>query len=135
MTSRRRTQRRTPRAVLGGVVAGIGLVLANGLGCGSTEEPKPPEAVDSNHPHKEPTSTHPADSGIDPADAADPVDVAVTPDAAADAEDASAPADAGADASEAASATPEASGPSGPAVCGLSACAPGAPCPDLIIDQ
>ena len=27
------------------------------------------------------------------------------------------------------------SGPGGPAVCGFTACAPGAPCPDLIVDQ
>ena len=122
MTILRRTERRWATAVLSGLAASIALAC----GCGQSTDPPSPEPTQRTLPHpKSATMTSDAsDASMLAPDADDEPSVEI--DAAPDA---------GPDVVEAAATEDEASGPGGPAVCGFSACAPGAPCPDLIIDQ
>jgi CelD/BcsL family acetyltransferase involved in cellulose biosynthesis len=107
-----RTLRRA--ALLCGLAAGAALAS----GCGPPESPRPPESTEEVTPRPA-SAAVPASAGVLLADASDSesVETGAQPDAreaAVDADDA---------------------GPSGPTVCGLTACAPGAPCPDLIVDE
>ncbi len=163
-----RTERRWALAVLNGLAVSVALIT---FGCGSTDEPQPPEAPENSAPRNKAASTSfdasvsdaPADqSAVDDQSAAADQSAVADQTAAADqsavadqsaATDHSAAADEGAGATDAAreasvdgaihvhdaaAETPVAEAgphaPSGPAVCGFKACAPGAPCPDLIVD-
>jgi hypothetical protein len=122
MTTFRRTERRRTAAVLSGLAAGVALAA----GCGSTERPLAPESTQQTTPRDKSTTT-PADASVvDATDAGDATD--------ATGGDADAAPDAGADLGEGATDDTSDSGLGGPAVCGFTACAPGAPCPDLVID-
>jgi hypothetical protein len=120
MTSLKRTERRWRGAVLSGLTAGLTLAI----GCGQTADPPPPESTQK--------SAAPRDKSAPTTDASPPVvDASVDDSAGMDAEP-----EAGADVDEAGDdAEADAGGPSGPAVCGFTPCAPGAPCADLIIDE
>jgi Lysyl oxidase len=123
MTSPRRTVRRRPIVVLSGLATGVALAA----GCGSSDTPRPPESTESATPRPKSAAVS-ADASIFVVDASDDASRA----------DAGWPADAGADLAEAGDA--DADGPGVPAVggsatCGLTACEPGAPCPDLVIDE
>ncbi len=121
MTSLKRTERRWRGAVLSGLTAGVALVL----GCGSKASLLPPESTEKSAEPRDKTTTMAADAS------SPVVDASVDQSTGVDAEP-----DAGADVAEAAAdAESNPGGPSGPAVCGLTPCAPGAPCPDLIIDE
>jgi hypothetical protein len=122
MTIPRRTERRWGTAVLSGLAAGIALAC----GCGQSTDPRPPETTQRTLPRpKSATMTSDAsDASMVAPDADDEPSIEVDPTP-----------DAGPDVVEAAATQDEATAPGGPAVCGFTACAPGAPCPDLIIDQ
>lgn len=110
MTSLRRTGRRG--AVLSGLA--IGATLA---GCGQSIGPLPPDSTDRSRARTESTQAIP--------DAASPGNAA--------SEQASSPTPAALDAGE--DGADDDGGLGGPAACGLTACAPGAPCPDLVLDE
>jgi CelD/BcsL family acetyltransferase involved in cellulose biosynthesis len=109
------------------LLGAFGAVAALVVGCGSTDAPGPPLSVQQTSPRAK--ASTPMDAAVLGSDALDMPVVAVeagmvgTPDA-----------DSGEPGAEAAIETGAAE-PTGPAVCGLSACAPGAPCPDLVVDQ
>ncbi len=123
MTSLRRTERRWGGAVLSGLAAGIALAC----GCEQSTRPPAPDTTQSTLPHPKSTTM-----ASDASDASMPV-VDASEDEPSAVDDAQP--DAGPDVVEAAAMQDDETGPGGPAVCGFSACAPGAPCPDLIIDQ
>jgi hypothetical protein len=114
MTSSRRTERRWGAAVLSGLAT-----AALAAGCGAPDSPRPPESNQGGTPRSS-SAIVSANAGVFVADASDHesdeagAQPAASNDGAEDADDA---------------------GHGGPAVCGLTACAPGAPCPDLVVDQ
>jgi hypothetical protein len=115
-----RTLRRTKAAI--GFVAGVAL----GSGCGSTQGPEPPELVTRAEP-RDKASASEIDGAARPSaneggeeDAA--LDGGIGDDSAGEA--------AGSDDGLAADGGDD----GGPAACSFAACAPGAPCPDLVID-
>jgi hypothetical protein len=116
MTTLRRTGRRRRTAVLSGLA--IGAALA---GCGQSTGPLPPDSTDRSRPQTQSTTVIP--DAASPGVAASEKASSPTP----------APPDAGEDGADALAV--DDGGLGGPAVCGLTACAPGAPCPDLVIDE
>ncbi len=121
MTGSRRPRRRGSAAALSALA--IGAALASGCG---TEPPRPPDLTGSPTPRTKSTSVTP-DAGLRTVDAPrDASEGASSEGTSPDASDGVA---------QAADAAPADSGLGGPAVCGLSPCAPGAPCPDLVIDE
>jgi hypothetical protein len=123
MTSLRQTERRWGSAVLSGLAAGIALAC----GCGQSTTPLPPPETTAKtlpHPKSATTGTDASDASMLEVDASldDP-----------DGDDAQA--DASPNVGEAAVESDDSGVPTGPGVCGFTACAPGAPCPDLVVDQ
>ena len=119
----RRTERRRSSAVLSGLAAALALAV----GCGSTEAgPFPPGSTVKSAPRGKSASTAALDAsrldGASDQDLSDDAGVGAGPEAGAT----DLVADENADT--------DGAGPGGPSVCGLTACAPGAPCPDLVID-
>jgi Lysyl oxidase len=111
--------RRTTAAAIGAVAC-----VALASGCGSTEGPLPPELVTSAAPHDKAYA-----SAIDGAarpftNEGSDEDAAFDAGAGDDSPGQAASDDALADRGD----------PDGPAACSFAACAPGAPCPDLVID-
>ncbi len=105
--------------MLSGLTTGVALAL----GCGSSASPVPPESTQkTTAPRDKPTTT-----SDDASVSVSAVDASADQSASTDADP-----DAGDDVAEAAG---DDGGLGGPAVCGFTACAPGAPCPDLIIDE
>jgi hypothetical protein len=125
MTSLKRTGRRWRGAVLSGLTTGA---LAM-MGCGTNASPLPPESTEKSAAPRDKTTPMTADASLPEVDASPDQSAGMDAEPEAGAEVAEASAEAAADAAA------DASGPSGPAVCGFTACAPGAPCPDLIIDE
>lgn len=147
--STKRTERRCSIAALNGLALAVALTT----GCGSTDDPQSPGSPEKSVPRNKAVSTSfdasLGDASADQSAAADegatadesaPADQSADTDPGADATDASPDAtrDGSTDAHsapvEAATAETGPAAPSGPAVCGFKACAPGAPCPDLIVD-
>jgi hypothetical protein len=126
-----------------GALNGLALGLALASGCGSTEDPSTPATSEKTAPRDKAATTSfdasvdmsisdaSADQGstLDPSDDADVAAEAMdavseaTLEAAVDSPVDAAMRDTGRDAQS-----------GGPATCGLKACAPGAPCADLIVD-
>jgi hypothetical protein len=122
-----RTEPRRTRAARAVLIAGAALATA----CGESHGPNPPELADEA-PRVPLITAGIAARGVDAA-ASDDADVeAIAPDADA-ADGAATTSYAGSDPG-ATLEDDEAGDAGGPAACGLSACPPGAPCPDLIVD-
>jgi hypothetical protein len=103
--------------LLRGLIGGFALAA----GCGPMASTHPPESTEQSPPRDKPTVA--VDASLPAIDAAtDNVAAGDEPEAGDDVAEAGPTGDA------------DDGGLGGPAVCGLSACAPGAPCPDLIID-
>jgi hypothetical protein len=118
----KRTERRA-RAAIDGLAA----LIALAIGCGSAETAaagSPVQALDGG-----------ADAALAPGDAS-PADAAPAEVGASDPADAATPDSPGttADSSTGASSPDASSTATGPQACGFTPCAPGAPCPDLVVD-